>query len=603
MREHSVNGREPQREELLRAFGSAPPAFEAGIDRTLRRLTSEKEEPVVKKKLAFAPALVLALALLASVALAATLYPKTVELIRKDYGDDFANQLETYGVHADIAQSITLGDVRYTFTDAVWNAGVLYGTITMESAEDANALLICEGVEAGGPVGYNPLYGEQAPEGTKSYAETAKETGAKILLCKALPQGLIVDGACAGGEMGISEKVTPENAVVASFELYGVQQADSYPVRIDAMNTEVSPEGEALRAERSDTTRRQSWDVTVTPEAKEESAPTEPEAVNADGMTVTAPDAVMQGGAMPVYALTMRDFTSVAQPEWFNASGAAEGEETQENAFAFADGGKLTLSRETVFYERCEGTEVFHGYDGYSAETPAGDTASKLFLLASGVYADETYRGREPEEPLDAIPALTLEEAEEKLQALLGKLGVTGAQVVWSYGMDVERAQRLNAERDAAIEESGGVGYSDPYDLSGLTEEDGGFLLVARASVDGVCADDSVLDATAFVNKDGVARLSLRSEYAVGGEAAAPDKLIAPEEALRFAVAEARKSWLPELGDDLQHAPSVELVYAPKTAGALTLTPAWRITALDEYSDPFSVDIDAVDGALLKAPW
>ena len=208
------------REELLRAFKSTPPAFEAGVDRTLRRLTSEKEEPIVKRKLAFAPALVLALVLLTSVAFAAALYPKTIDRIRSFYGDDFAGQLETYGESVELNQSTVLGDVKYTITDAVWSGGVLYGTIVMEPVEGANILLIAEDMEVTGPVGYNPGYGEVAPEGTKSFAETAEETGATIVLAKCIPDGLVV-----GDDVGVAEFVTPENTIMSTFELYGAQKA------------------------------------------------------------------------------------------------------------------------------------------------------------------------------------------------------------------------------------------------------------------------------------------------------------------------------------------------------------------------------------------
>lgn len=63
------------RETLLRAFGETPPAFDAGIDEVLRRLTSERKEPIVRRKLFFVPALVLILLLLAAAAVAA-IYPK-----------------------------------------------------------------------------------------------------------------------------------------------------------------------------------------------------------------------------------------------------------------------------------------------------------------------------------------------------------------------------------------------------------------------------------------------------------------------------------------------------------------------------------------------
>lgn len=583
MREMRENG--PTREELLRAFRPTPPTFEAGVDETLRRLTSGMEEKQVKRKLAFAPALVLALALLASVAVAAALYPKTADRLRDFYGEDFAAQVEACGMSAELGQSFTLGEVKYTITDAIWNSGILYGTVVAEPVEGANALLIAQDMETSGPVGYNPGYGEIAPEGTKSYAETAKETGAKILLASAVPDGVLVNDALLSGDVGLTATVTPENTVVTTFELGGAQEADSYSVRISVANRELTPEGEAL----DDTALRADWDVTVIPTAPEHAA--EPE--NAPAFE----------SALPVYGLTPQNFMETVDPAWFNASG----EQSREGniTITFCDGATLTISNEAIFYEGHEGTTAFHAYDGSEYEHPAADLAGKLADLAQTAYYDEREGRREKEPERDAIPALTRAEAKEKLDALLEKLGIEDAVEIWSCGMDAERIRALNAERDAAIAESGGKGFDGPYDLSAVTEDDGGWLLVCGTQIDGAwVADDGLLSVSAFVNKDGVANLTLRSMYALGERLETPETLLTAEEALAKAVGAAQKSWIPEMAAYLANPAGTELLYAPSVSGGLRLVPAWRIRAKDaEDGSVFSVDVSAVDGTVLDAPW
>ena len=595
---------ELNREELLRAFKSTPPAFEAGIDRTLRRLTSEKEEPIVRKKLAFAPALVLALVLLASVALAATLYPKTIERIRSFYGEEHASQIEQYGEIAELGETFTLGEVKYTITDAVWSSGVLYGTIVMEPVDGADILLIAEDMEVDGPVGYNPGYGETAPEGTKSFAETARETNAKIVLAKCVPEGIVVGGEAKSDTVGYSDMVTLENTVLSTFEVYGAQKDDSYVLRLYTSNWEITPEGEWLREEPNDTWKRESWDVTVTPAANETNAEAEGpvnEAQTADGFAVILPENYAQPS---VYALSARNFMDDVDPAWFNASGEVANEESRSYRVTFADGAELSFAPEAIFYAGHDGVTMFKGYDGTSWEVPQDDLAGKLYDMEFDVYFEELYDGRAPEAAREEIPAMTLADAKATLDALLAKLGIENVELVWSYGMDLAHINSLNDERNAKIAENDGMGSTPAFDLSAVTEEDGGWALQGAARVGGLQADRAMLDVSAFVDRHGVSHLSLRQNYILGEVTATPEELLSAEQALTKAIDAAGKSWIPEMAEQLPEAMSAELVYAPQTAKGLSLVPAWRISALDSQKDyVFTVDISAVDGALLDAPW
>ena len=257
-----------------------------------------------------------------------------------------------------------------------------------------------------------------------------------------------------------------------------------------------------------------------------------------------------------------------------------------------------------MFYYGYDGMTTFTDYGGNTHEVQQDDLAGKLYDLASDVRFAEMYDGRASEAPRDAIPAMTLSEAEQALDALLAKLGIEDAQLVWSYGMDVEHINLLNDERTLEIEGRQGLGSTPAYDMSAVTEEDGGWLLICSATVDGITADRAMLDVSAFVDKSGVSHLNLRQDYVLGDVLDTPETLLTAEQALTKAIEAAGKSWIPEMADNLREAMGAEMIYAPYTAGELKLVPAWRISALDELKDyVFTVDISAVDGALLAAPW
>ncbi len=597
------------REELLRAFSTTPPEFEAAVDETLRRLTHETEKTRLKRnhrpKLAFA--LALALVLVVGAAVAVALYPKTTDNLRASYGDSVADQVETYGQTVELGQSFTLGDIQYTFTDAVVHAGILYGTVVAEPVEGANVLLIAEDMDVNDPVGYNFGRGESAPKGAKSYAQTARETGARILITRALPNGLLVDGALIAGESGRSSYVTPDNTVVSTFELGGVQEADSYDVQLSVSNWEITPDGEWLLGETDSAWQSSTWDVNIIPKPAQENTAevqTQNAAVPEGQLNVSTPNTAAQYGKLPVYELTVRNFMDSVDPAWFNQSGEASRRTNKDYSLTYSDGAELTVSVEALFYAGHEGTEVFHNYGDYDFEHPGDDLAGKLFALACGVELDERVGRREVEAPRDAIPAMTLDEAKAKLNELLSKLGIENTELTWSYGMDLAHINLLNEQRNAAIAENGGIGFTDPCEFSAVTEEDGGWLLMCSAKINGLKADASLLDVSAFVNKDGVAHLNLRSNYALGEVLETLESLLTAEEALAKAVDAAKQSWLPGMAHVIQTPSDAELIYAPETANGLRLVPTWRFTTpADTSSDFVTVDVSAVDGIVLWAPW
>lgn len=599
---------EPSREALLRAFGETPQAFRTHVDATLRRLSTEKEERIVKRKLTLAPVLVLALiALLAAGVAVAALYPKTAERFGDMYGEDFGRRL-MQGDAAESGARHTLGDVTYTVTDVIYESGVLYGTVVMEPSEGANVVLMPEDAEVDDPAGYNIHDGETAPAGAKSYAELAAARGARIVLAKCVPDGYLIGGEVMSGDIGYSNTATTDGAIVSSFELYGwnggIERAQSYTLRLYLSSWEVTPQGEWLREEPESTWVRETWDVTVTPALREREAEPVPEPI--PGAQAVVPEGFT--GVLPVYAVSQRDFQDTVKPEDFTFARLLETKTYDESVAYYLEGGAvLTVARDRIDLSVYDGTQemIFQTADGepHSVTVPRDAVTEYLCGLAARVYYDQGgFTAYAVALETKDLPLLTLADAQSELTALLARLGVSGAQTVYAFAMDAETAKALSDARNAEIAAGEYPGLS-PYDLSAMTENDEGYLLVARGAVDGVPTDEAALYVSAYVTVEGVRSLTLSAPFTLeaAGDAV---PLIAPEEALAYAVRAVQKSWLPELAPEIGAAPRVELVYAVRDKARLM--PAWQVLAFEGIDDaqwPVAVVVSALDGTVLSAPW
>ena len=598
---------EPSREELLRAFGETPQAFKARIGYTLRRLTADQEERRGKRKLVLAPVLVLILALLLAGVAAAALYPRTAERFGELYGEDFGARL-LQGDAAESGERCTLESVTYTVTDVIYEGGVLYGTVVMEPAEGENVVLMPEDADVSEPVGYNIHNGEAAPEDAKTYAQLAAERGARIVMAKCVPDGYVLDSGAMSGDIGYSDTVTQDGAIVSSFELYGwnggIERSDSYTLRFYLSSWEVTPQGEWLREEPDNTWVRETWDVTVTPSLRAHEPEPAPEPLS--GAQTVVPEGF--AGALPVVAVAQRDFRDTVKPEDFTFARLLETKTYDESMAYYLEGGVvLTVAQDRIDLSAYDGTQEmrFQTADGEtkSVTVPRDAVTEYLYGLAARVYYDQSRNSAYADAPqADDLPLLTLPDAQSELSALLDRLGVAGAQTVYAFAMDMETARTLSDARNAEFAAGAYPGF-DPYDLSGMTERDEGFLLVARGAVDGVPADEAYLYVSAYVTVDGVRALTMSAPFTTG-EAGEPQTLIAPGEALAYAVREAEKSWMPELVPDIGAAPRVELIYAVRDKARLV--PAWQVLAFEEIDGaqwPVTVVVSALDGSVLRAPW
>ena len=278
---------------LKNAFRETPPAFKAGVEDTLRRLQTEKEEEPKKKKIPLALVIALTVMMLAiGAACAASLSP-TIDWFGWFYGKDFQAELEK-GDIAPANTSFTLGDLTYTLDDVVYSKGVLYGTGTIAVAEGKEAVLITEDYAVDDPAGYMLHMGEETiPDGAPTYAQLAKEKGCKILLGKVVPDGYWLDGQHYSGDNGYTLLPQQDGTIQFAFEIYvgdqdphatvlpqdgktdaenlspinkGIQRDDAYTLNLRVSNWEVTPQGEWLREEPNNTWLKEEWILTVLPE-------------------------------------------------------------------------------------------------------------------------------------------------------------------------------------------------------------------------------------------------------------------------------------------------------------------------------------------------
>lgn len=272
-----------------------------GTDQHVRHvLRVAKGEQPVKAKKRISAALIFAIIALVGVAVAATISP-TIDWVNEMFGNKSAEVL-TRGDVMDISQNRTVGEVQYRWVDTVLakpfeeaeaeedaapppganvisleGTQVLYGTVEITPVEGANVVLIPEDYRISDPAGYNLFLGEQAPEDAPSFLDMAVQKDAKILLAKAVPHGILLDGKLHEGyEVGYDYRTNKDGSITYHYMIYGVpEELTEYSIQMFVSNWEITREGQWLRGEKDEqgndtknTWLKEEWVVTVKPESK-----------------------------------------------------------------------------------------------------------------------------------------------------------------------------------------------------------------------------------------------------------------------------------------------------------------------------------------------
>ena len=265
-----------------------------GTDQHVQQvLRMAKGEEPVKAKKRISVALVFAIIALVGVAVAATLSP-TITWIEEMYGAHRSEVLQQ-GTTIDIGQTRTLGQVTYQWVDTVLSppiesadkdevadkeestpeplpgetvvtlegTKVLSGTVNIASKEGENVVLIPEDYSINDPMGYNLFLGEKAPEGAKSYLDIAVERDAKILLAKAVPRGILIDGVLNEGfEVGFDFRTNKDGTLTYHYMIYGVPEGPKeHTIQMFISNWEITRAGQWLRGQEDEqgNTTQNTW--------------------------------------------------------------------------------------------------------------------------------------------------------------------------------------------------------------------------------------------------------------------------------------------------------------------------------------------------------
>lgn len=291
------------RKQNVRAAVERRLSMVKGEEKHIRHVLSaidKKEKEPMKKHMSLA--LAIALVLLAGAAVAAGLTP-TLDWIKGMYGSDISKQIEQDSKTMPIGQTKEMGDVVYEWVETIVaspaealmpdddentapegaaavslnNTKALYGTVRIAPKSGANVILMPEDVDVNTPMGFIPSRGGTAPDSAPTYAEKANASGARILLAKAVPHGIEIEGKFIEGyEIGYDYDAHPDGSLTYHYTIYGVpENLDAYTIRMRINNWEVTKDGRWLRdagdgkAPEKDTWLKADWTLTVTPDNKQ----------------------------------------------------------------------------------------------------------------------------------------------------------------------------------------------------------------------------------------------------------------------------------------------------------------------------------------------
>ena len=322
---------------------------------------------------------------------------------------------------------------------------------------------------------------------------------------------------------------------------------------------------------------------------------------------------------LPVYRAVLRSETEATffdktDPEWFNQSGIAKQENGSKSArydiFTFNDQAQLTIDVGYISYEEYNGEHyMIYGED---PKNPGGPFQRPSFANAIGQTAgamlvrfESQSENSKPALLRKELSGVTLEQADQQVQTLLGKLGLSGYELTTAVDMSVDRIREWGVWW-VAEELFSYNRYDRHYDFTAATEADEGYYLIYTPMLNGVAVGhpDGWQDVRVFVNAEGIVSFQLRSAYAAGEVYTVPEKLLT-EDDIRTVFEQDNERRINDGFLD-PAVKSMELMYCPMRAPdkqeGMVLTPAWYVeyTFLDGAPSDGWVWYSAVDGKLIS---
>lgn len=252
--------------DLKQMYGSTPESFKRRVAFALKGM----EEQSMKRSLRIRTVLIAAAIL---VLLMAVAYAAFSSQVANYFGRLYGNDMQSWLEKGDIAapnQSFTLDGVTFTLEEVVYRNNGLYGVGTIRPLEGSNTIIIPEDHTPDDPYGYD-IHGaggmpEEAPSNAPTIADMVKEKGGRLLMARALPDQIGVDGGVmlSPGTIGYALVPQRDGSIRFSFELsdaYAVQAGETYTIQMWASVMEMTTDGELLE----DTRRGENWTVEIKP--------------------------------------------------------------------------------------------------------------------------------------------------------------------------------------------------------------------------------------------------------------------------------------------------------------------------------------------------
>ena len=260
--------------DFKQTYGDPPQSFQNRVQYALRRT----EEQKMAKKISLRTAAIALALLLALGGVAYAVYEGvTADIFGWFYGGDMKQELQDGDV-ASMGQSRRLGDVVYTVEEMVYKTEGefqgLYGVVRISPAEGANIVLMPEDLNVNEPAGYLLHYGETGQtiaDDAPSYAELARQRGAKLIVARATANSVRLNGVECCNSFGESWLPQQDGSILGAIEIADeLPRADSYELTLWISNWESTLDGIWLRDESDGTWLKENWVVTVSPKAKGE---------------------------------------------------------------------------------------------------------------------------------------------------------------------------------------------------------------------------------------------------------------------------------------------------------------------------------------------
>ncbi len=601
-----------KQDHLKQMYGTMPEGFRHRVTFALKKT----QERTMKRKIKVRAAFIASAMLVLLTAAAYAAFPSQVmAFFGKAYGRDMQAWLEK-GDAAAVHQSFVLDGVEFTLDEVVCRSNGLYGVGTIRPKEGSGVVIIPEDHLPSEPYGYD-IHGaggkpEQAPADAPTIADAARKMGGKLLMVRALPDRVGVDGGAmlSPDTIGYSQVPQRDGSIQYSFELsdaYAVEEGQVYTVQMWASVWEMTLDGKMLE----DAPHGENWTVEIKPAPIREASaatagPVKPvEPVELAEPEIIVPDAYTKNGTLPIYRATERDFGIGLQPELFNQSGIASRDKGQ---IIFTDEALLQFGPEALFYWENSGTfNASAGTEYEAAICPLPALSSEIAGLASRASIGRPGDGKAHQLEKTALTGITLDGAKQTLETLLKELGVTGYACDYALDMSVERIKALGGDKNALIASGELFTNLPPYDYSQVTEADEGFYLSYHKPSDGGdLGNGDIFSVYAYVTRRGVVYAAIRDAYIPGDVYDTPDSLVDPAQVLASLPQEAAASRFP---GKVVSVSGIRLTYAPMRASnkadGMVLSPIWLVIYQDEEgaAQGYScwAEFNAVDGKLLNA--